>query len=92
MVEKQPVLPAEDELVPVLHPMPNVPYHTSILTVPPVPNPAPTYADPILSANHEYNWYKYNNPDNLPLNCRVRTKSGEFGYQLVIVWISLVIY
>ena len=44
------------------------------MTVPPVPNPAPTDADPILSANHEYNWYKYNNPENLPLNGRVQAK------------------
>ena len=50
------------------------PDHTAILTVPPVPNPAPTNADPILSTNHEYNLYKCNNPDNLPLNGRVRAK------------------
>ena len=55
MVETQPMLPAEDELVPVLQPMHIVPDHTSRLPVPPVPNPAPTDADPILSTNHEYN-------------------------------------
>ena len=74
MVETQPVLPAEDELLPLLQPMPIVPDHTALLPVPPVPNPAPTDADPILSTNHEYKWYKYNNPDNLPLNGRVRAK------------------
>ena len=74
VVETQPVLPAEDELLPVLQPMPIVPYHTALLPVPPAPNPAPTDADPILSTNHEYNWYKYNNLDNLPLNGRVRPK------------------
>ena len=51
-----------------------VPDHTALLPVPSVPNPAPNNADPILSTNHEYNWYKYNNPDNLPLNVRVRAK------------------
>ena len=74
MAETQPVIPVEDELLPVLHPMPIVPDHTALLTVTPVPNPAPTDADPILSTNHEYNWYKYNNPDNLPLNGCVRAK------------------
>ena len=64
MVETQPVIPAEDELLPVLKTMPIVPDHTALLTT-------PTDADPILSTNHEYNWYKYNNPDNLPLNGRV---------------------
>ena len=54
--------------------MPIVPYHTALFPVPPIPNPAPNDADPILSTNHEYNWYKYNNPDNLPLNGRVRSK------------------
>ena len=44
------------------------------MPVPPVPNPAPTDTDPILSTNHEYNWYTYNNPDNLPLNGHVRAK------------------
>ena len=68
------MLPEEDELLPVLQPMPIVPDHTALLTVPPVPNTAPTDVDPILSTNHEYNWYKYNNPDNLPLNGRVRAK------------------
>ena len=80
MAETQPVLPAEDELLPVLHPMPIVPNHTAILPVPPVLNPAPTDADPILSTNYEYNWYKYNNPDNLPRNGRVRDK--KWGIQL----------
>ena len=51
-----------------------VPYHTARLPVPHVPNPATTDADPILSTNHEYNWYKYNNPENRPLNGRVRSK------------------
>ena len=74
MVESQPVLPAEDELVPVLQPMPVVPYHTAPFPIPPVPNPAPTDADTILSTNHEYNWYNYNNPDNPPINGRVRSK------------------
>ena len=74
VAETQPVLPAEYELLPVLQPMPIVTDHTALLPVPPVPNPAPTDADPILSTNHEYNWYKYNNPDNLPLNGRVRAK------------------
>ena len=74
MVETQPVLPAEDELLPVLQPMPIFPDHTARLPVPPVPNPAPTDADPILSTNHEYNYYKYNNTDNLTLNGRVRAK------------------
>ena len=74
MAETQPVLPAEDELLPVLYPMPIVPDHTALLPVPPIPNPASTNSDPILSTNHEYNWYKYNNPDNLPLNGRVRDK------------------
>ena len=50
--------------------MPIVPDHTALLPVPP-------NADPILSTNHEYNWYKYNNPDNLPLNGRVRAKKWE---------------
>ena len=77
MVEKQPVLPAEDELLPVLQPMPIVPDHTALLPVPPVPNPTTVDADAILSTNHEYNWYKYNNPDNLPLNGRVRAKKWE---------------
>ena len=54
--------------------MPIVSDHTALLPLPPVPNPAPTDADPILSTNHEYNWYKYNNHDNLPLNGRVRAK------------------
>ena len=76
MVETQPVIPAEDELLPVLQTMHIVPDHTALLPVPPVPNPAPTNADPILSTNHEYNWYKYNNPDNLPLNGRVRAKKS----------------
>ena len=70
----QPVLPTEDELVTVLQPMPIVPDHTAQLPVPPVPNRAPTDAYPILYTNHEYNWYKYNNPDNLTLNGRVRAK------------------
>ena len=74
VAETQPVLPAEDELLPVLQPMPIVPDNTALLPVPPVPNPAPTNADPILSTNHEYNWYKYNKPDNLPFNGRVRAK------------------
>ena len=51
-----------------------VPDHTARFPVPPVPNPAPTDADPILSTNHESIWYKYNNPDKLPLNGRVRAK------------------
>ena len=71
MAETQPLLPVEYELLPLLQPMPIVPDHTALLPVPLVPNPAPTDADPILSTNHEYNWYKYNNPDNLPLNGRV---------------------
>ena len=60
--------------------MPIVPDHTTLLPVPPLPNPAPTDSDPILSTNHEYNWYKYNNPDNLPLNGRVRAK--KWGIRL----------
>ena len=60
--------------------MPIFPDHTALLPVPPVPNPAPTNADPILSTNHEYNWYKYNNPHNLPLNGRVRAK--KWGIRL----------
>ena len=76
--ETQPVLSAEDELLPVLQPMPIVPDHTALLPVPPVLNPAPTDADPILSTNHEYNWYKYNNPDNLPLNGNLRAKKWGF--------------
>ena len=80
VAETQPVLPVEDELLPVLQPMPIVPNHTAILTAPPVSNPAPTYAYQILSTNHEYNWYKYNNPDNLPLNGRVRDK--KWGIRL----------
>ena len=68
------MLPAEDEPLPVLNPNIIVPDHTAILPVPPVPNSAPTDADQMLSTNHEYNWYKYNNPDNLPLNGRVRAK------------------
>ena len=60
--------------------MPIVPDHTALLPVPPVPNHAPTDADTILSTNHEYNWYKYNNPDNLPLNGRVRAK--KWGIRL----------
>ena len=80
MTETQPVLPAEDELLPVLQPMHIVPDHTVLLPVPPVPNPVPTNADLILSTNHEYNWYKYNNPDNLPLNGRVRAK--KWGIRL----------
>ena len=71
MLETQPMLPAEDELVPVLHPMHIVTDHTALFPVPPISNPAPTDADPILSTNYEYNWYKYNNPDNLPLNGHV---------------------
>ena len=74
MVETQPVIPAEDELLTVLQTMPIVTDHTALLPVPPVPNPAPTDADPILSKNHEYKCYNYNNPDNLPLNGRVRAK------------------
>ena len=35
VVETQPVLPAEDELVPVLQPMPIFPDHTAILPIPP---------------------------------------------------------
>ena len=54
--------------------MPIVPDHTALFPVPPIPNPTPTNADPILSTNHEHNWYKYNNPDNLPLNGRVQAK------------------
>ena len=54
--------------------MPIVPDHIARFPVSPVPNPAPTDADPILFTKHEYNWYKYNNPDNLPLNGRVRAK------------------
>ena len=80
MTETQPVLPAEDELLPVLQPMPIVPDHTTLLPVPFVPNPTPTYAYPILSTNHEYNWYKYNNPDNLPLNGHVRAE--KWGIRL----------
>ena len=57
-----------------------VPDHTSLLPVPPVPNPAPTDADPIMSTNHEYCWYKYNNPDNLPLNGRVQ--ANNWGIRL----------
>ena len=34
VAETQPVLPAEDELLPVLHPMPIVPDHTALLPVP----------------------------------------------------------
>ena len=68
VVETKPVLPTEDEVLPVLKPTPIVPDHTALLPVTPVPNPDTTDADPILSTNHEYNWYKYNNPDNLPLN------------------------
>ena len=73
MVETQPVIPAEDELLPVLQTMPIVPDHTSILSVPPD-------AYPILSTNYEYKWYKYNNPDNLPLNGCVRAKKW-------VIWI-----
>ena len=60
--------------------MPIVPDHTAQFPVPPVPNPAPTDADPILFTKHEYNWYKYNNPDNLPLNGRVQAK--KWGIRL----------
>ena len=67
MVETQPVIPAEDELLPAIQTMPVVPDNTALLPVPPD-------ADPILSTNHEYKLYKYNNPDNLPLNGRVRAK------------------
>ena len=52
-VETQPVLPAEDELVPVLQPVPIVTDHTAQFLVPPVHNSSPTDADPILSTNHE---------------------------------------
>ena len=74
VVETQPVLPVEDELVPVLNPMHIVPDHTTQLPVPPVPNPSPTDAYSNLSTNHEYNRYKYNNPGNLPLNGRVQNQ------------------
>ena len=74
MEETQHVLTSEYELLQLLQPMPIVPDHTALFLVPPVPNPAPTNADPILSTNHEYNWYKYNNHGNLPLNGRVRAK------------------
>ena len=50
-----------------------VPDHTALLPVPPD-------ADPIQSKNHEYKWYKYNNPDNLPLNDLVRAK--KWGIRL----------
>ena len=80
LLETQPVLPAEDELVPVLQLMPIIPDHTALLPIPPVPNSASTDADPILSTNHEYNWYKYNNPNNLLLNGRVRVK--KWGIRL----------
>ena len=60
VVETQPMLPAEDEIVPLLQPMHIVTDHTALFPVPYVPNPAPTNAYPILSTNHEYNWYKYN--------------------------------
>ena len=53
--------------------MPIVPDHTALLPVPPD-------ADPILSTNHEYKWYKYNNPDNLPLNGHVQSK--KWGIRL----------
>ena len=92
MAETQPVLLVEDELLPVLQPMHIVPYHTALLPVPPVPNPAPTNAYPILSTNHEYNWYKYNNPDNLPLNGRVRAKKWVIWLPTGDRFISLVIY
>ena len=74
------MLPAEDEILLYLEPMPIVPYHTALLPVPPVPNPAYTDVHPILSTNHEYNLYKYNNPDNIPLNVRVRAK--KWGIRL----------
>ena len=45
VAETQPVLSAEDELLPVLQPMPIIPDHTAILPVPPVPNPVPTDVD-----------------------------------------------
>ena len=67
------MIPAEDEQSPVLKTTHIVPDHTAL-------NTASTDADPILSTNHEYNWYKYNNPDNLPLNGRVRAK--KWGIQL----------
>ena len=54
MVETQPVLPAEYEVVPLLQPMPIVPDHTARLPVPSVHNPALTGADPLLSTNNEY--------------------------------------
>ena len=54
--------------------MPIFPDHTAQLLVLPVPNPAPTDADPIRSTSHEYNWYNSNNPENIPLNGRVRAK------------------
>ena len=60
--------------------MPIVTYHKARLPIPPVPNPDHTYAYPILSTNHEYNWYKYNNPDNLDLNGRIRAK--KWGIRL----------
>ena len=71
------MIPEEDELLPVLQPMPIVPDHKALLPVPPVPNPDPTDADQTLSTNHEYNWYNNNNPDNLPLNGCVRAKKWE---------------
>ena len=42
VAETQPVIPAEDELLQLLQPMPIFPYHTALFPVPPVPNPAPT--------------------------------------------------
>ena len=54
--------PAQDGVLP--HPVPDFPDRVAPTIVPPAPpNPVD---DPMLSTNHEYNWYVYKNPDYLP--------------------------
>ena len=92
VVVTQPVLSEEDELLPLLQPMPIVPYHTALLPVPIVPIP-------LLPMQIRYCLQTINTTGTSIITLTTflsmvvyEPKSGEFGYQLVIVWISLVIY
>ena len=44
-------------------------------------SPSPTAneaVDTLRSLNHGYKWYKYNNPNHLPINGRVHAKQWRF--------------
>ena len=85
VVETQPVITAEDELLPVLQTLPIVPDHTALLTVLPMQiryclQTMNTNGTSIITLTTFLSMVVY------------EPKSGELGYHLVIVWISLEIY